>query len=71
MQVIETLKTVLEVEHPNTLTSMGNLASTYQNQGRWNKAEKLFAQVIETLKTMLGAEHPNTLTSIGNLALTY
>ena len=32
---METSKRVLGAEHPDTLTSMANLASTYQNQGRW------------------------------------
>ena len=32
-------KTLLCVEHPDTLTSMVNLASTYWNQGRWKEAE--------------------------------
>ncbi|KAA8641430.1 tetratricopeptide repeat protein [Aspergillus tanneri] len=49
---------------------MANLASTYRNQGRWNKAEKLEVQVMETRKTVLGAEHPDTLTSMNNLAYT-
>jgi Tetratricopeptide repeat len=30
-------------EHPDTLTSMGNLASTYWNQGQWAEAEELEA----------------------------
>ncbi|KAL2016257.1 hypothetical protein VTK56DRAFT_4033 [Thermocarpiscus australiensis] len=47
---------------------MTNLASTYQNQGRWEEAEKLKVQVMETFKTKLGADHPDTLTSIANLA---
>ena len=50
---------------------MGNLASTYQNQGRWKEAEELEVQVMETCVRVLGQEHPNTLTSIYNLALTY
>ena len=58
-------------EHLDTLTSMANLAATYQNQGRWNEAEKLQVQVIETRKRVLGDEHPSTLTSIANLASTY
>ncbi|KAL4974760.1 purine and uridine phosphorylase [Aspergillus desertorum] len=58
-------------EHPHTLTSMANLASTYWNQGRWNEAEKLDMQVMETRKTVLGAEHPDTLSSMHNLAYTY
>ncbi len=50
---------------------MGNLASTYKNQGRWAEAETLEVQVMETIKTKLGADHPSTLTSMANLASTY
>ena len=34
-------KRMLGAEHPDTLTSMANLASTYRNQGRWKEAEEL------------------------------
>jgi UDP-2,3-diacylglucosamine pyrophosphatase LpxH len=71
VQVMETRKRVLGDEHPDTLTSMANLALTYRNQGRWKEAEGLFVQVMETCKRVLGDEHPNTLTSMSNLALTY
>ncbi|KAL6161718.1 hypothetical protein ACJQWK_08470 [Exserohilum turcicum] len=71
VQVMETRKTKLGADHPDTLTSMANLASTYWNQGRWDDAEKLFVQVIEMSKTKLGADHPSTLTSMANLASTY
>ncbi|KAN0082027.1 hypothetical protein V8E54_003325 [Elaphomyces granulatus] len=67
----EARKTVLGPEHPDTLTSMNNLALTYQKQGRWTAAEMLLVQVIEARKTVLGPEHPDTLTSMNNLALTY
>jgi hypothetical protein len=70
MQVIEISKTKLGEDHPSTLTSMANLASTYRNQGRWEEAEQLFVQVIETSKTKLGDDHPSTLTSMANLAFT-
>ena len=70
-QVMETRKRVLGQEHPDTLTSMANLASTYRNQGRWKEAEQLEVQVMETRKRVLGQEHPDTLTSIDNLASTY
>ncbi|KAF2726855.1 HET-domain-containing protein, partial [Polyplosphaeria fusca] len=56
VQVMETRKRVLGDEHPDTLTSIANLASTYRNQGR---------------KRVLGDEHPDTLTSINNLAFTF
>jgi Cdc6-like AAA superfamily ATPase len=71
VQVMETRKRVLGDEHPDTLTSMGNLALTYWNQGRWKDAEELNVQVIETRKRVLGDEHPDTLTSMDNLASTY
>jgi hypothetical protein len=61
---------VLGEEHPSTLTSMANLASTYRNQGRWKEAEELFVQVMETRKRVLGEEHPSTMTSMNNLAFT-
>jgi putative hemolysin len=68
---METSKTVLGAEHPDTLTIMANLAATYCNQGRWGEAEQLEVRVMETSKTVLGAEHPSTLTSMANLASTY
>ncbi|OCL00355.1 uncharacterized protein K441DRAFT_683738 [Cenococcum geophilum 1.58] len=62
---------VLGAEHPSTLTSMANLASTFWNQGRWKEAEELGVQVKETSLRVLGAEHPDTLTSMANLASTF
>ena len=70
-QVIAQEKEFLGLEHPDTLTSTAELASTYRNQGRWKEAEELEVQVMETRKRVLGPEHPDTLTSSGNLALTY
>jgi len=69
VQALETRKRVLGPEHPDTLISMANLASTYRNQGRWDHAEELEIQALETRKRVLGSEHPDTLTSVNNLAL--
>jgi hypothetical protein len=71
LQAVETLKRVLGQEHPDTLTSIANLASTYRNQGRWKEAEELEVQVMETRKRVLGQEHPHTLNSMSNLAFTW
>jgi hypothetical protein len=65
---METSKRVLGQEHPETLSSMNNLASTYWDQGRWKEAEELGVQVMETRKRVLGQEHPDTLSSMSNLA---
>jgi DUF2075 family protein len=68
---METRKRVLGDEHPDTLTSMNNLASIYTSQGRGKEAEILGEQVVMTRKRVLGDEHPDTLTSLDNLASIY
>ncbi|KAK2598195.1 hypothetical protein QQS21_005672 [Conoideocrella luteorostrata] len=70
-EALTTRKMVLGEQHPDTLRSMANLASTYRYQGRWKEAEELQVQVMETHKTVLGEQHPDTLTSMANLASTY
>jgi hypothetical protein len=67
---LELRASTLGEEHPDTLTSMANLASTFWNQGRWKQAEELEVQVMKTSLRVLGEEHPNTLTSMANLAST-
>jgi tetratricopeptide (TPR) repeat protein len=62
---------VLGEGHPDTLGSMGSLASTYSDQGRWEEAEKLEVGVMEKRKEVLGKGHPDTLASISNLSMTY
>ena len=64
-------KKLLGAEHPHTLTSMGNLAATYRNQGKWNEAEQLDVQMMNMRKNLLGAEHPDTLSGMADLAATY
>jgi tetratricopeptide (TPR) repeat protein len=71
VQVMQTRKRVLTNEHPDTLASMANLASTYIYQGRWKEAEELGVQVMQAMKRVLTDEHPDTLTSMANLATTY
>ncbi|KAH7111546.1 hypothetical protein EDB81DRAFT_355668 [Dactylonectria macrodidyma] len=55
-KAVKIMANVLGEEHPSTLTSMGNLASTYWNQGRWKEAEELQVRVMETTKNILGEE---------------
>ncbi|KAF1358620.1 hypothetical protein EJ07DRAFT_122642, partial [Lizonia empirigonia] len=71
VEVLETSKTKLGADHPDTLTSMNNLSVTYKHQGRWKEAEELDVEVLETRKTKLGADHPPTLISMNNLAFTF
>ena len=71
VQIMNMRKKLLGAEHPDTLTSMANLARIYRDQGRWNVAEQLEVQVMDVRKKLLGAEHPNTLNSMASLASTY
>jgi len=64
-------KKLLGKEHPDTLTSMADLALTYWNQGRWKEGEEIEMQVVEKRMRILGEEHPDTLTSMANLASIY
>lgn len=47
---METSKRVLGDEHPDTLSSMANLAATWSSQGRWKEAEELEVRVMEARK---------------------
>lgn len=70
-QATETYKTIFGNEHPTTLVGMGNLASAFSGQGRWEEAEKLDVQVVETFRKTLGNDDEFTVRSMGNLAATY
>jgi tetratricopeptide (TPR) repeat protein len=71
VKVMEARWRVLGEVHPDTLSAMANLASTYRKQGRWKEAEELQVKVMEASSRVLGEEHPSTLTAVGNLAATY
>ncbi|MCB9833877.1 MAG: tetratricopeptide repeat protein [Planctomycetes bacterium] len=57
-------------EHPDTLTSMNNLAQTLRAQGDLEGARGLEEAVLAARTRLQGPEHPDTLTSMNNLALT-
>ncbi|KAF2633271.1 kinesin light chain 1 [Macroventuria anomochaeta] len=60
---------MLGPEHPDTLTSMGNLASVLDRQGKYKEAEAMNRETLVLYKTVLGPKYPDTLTSMSNLAL--
>ena len=59
---------LLGEEHPNTLSSMNNLAYVLSDQGKNEQAEEIHRQALRLRETVLGKEHPSTLTSMNNLA---
>ena len=55
-------------DHPDTLTSMNNLARGYQAVGKMDRALPLYEETLKLRTSKLGADHPDTLTSMNNLA---
>lgn len=44
VQVVGTRKRALGQEHPNSLTSIANLASMYRDEGLWREASGCFCR---------------------------
>jgi tetratricopeptide (TPR) repeat protein len=61
---------ILGDEHPATLTSMNNLATTLKALGDLSGARQLLEQSLELGRRVLSKEHPDTLMSMNNLAST-
>jgi tetratricopeptide (TPR) repeat protein len=59
------------MEHPDTLTSVSNLALILQYQGKYEAAEEMNRRALEERKKMLKMEYLDTLTSVSNLALAF
>jgi hypothetical protein len=59
---------VLGPEHPQTLTSMGNLVNTYAGEHRYAEAEKLEEETIAITRRLYGADNPTTALNVYNLA---
>ena len=62
------MKVTLGENHASTLTTMNNLADTFNRQGKHRDAEILFKQCLAKQKVALGENHPDTLGTMNNLA---
>lgn len=58
-------------EHPDTLTSLCNLALHQRDAGDYGEAMQLSRRVYELRRKVLGETHIDTLESLNNLALAY
>ena len=70
-EALQGRRETLGPRHPDTLTSLNNLALLYQAQGRYGEAEPLYQQALQGCRETLGPRHPHTLTSLNNLAALY
>jgi tetratricopeptide (TPR) repeat protein len=56
-------------EHPETLTSIGQLGSVLLSQGKHKEAEAMHRRALQGREKVLGREHPDTFISISKLGL--
>jgi tetratricopeptide (TPR) repeat protein len=62
------MKRVFGDDHPNTLTSLNNLAGLFESKGEYDRALQMCEECLTKMKRVLGDDHPNTLQSLINLA---
>lgn len=68
-QALAIRQRVLGADHPDSLSSMADLASLLAAQGKLEQAETLHRQALAKSREILGEQHTDTLTSINNLAV--
>jgi Tetratricopeptide repeat len=68
-QALRVRETVLGKEHPDTLTSMNNLATVLKDQGKYEQAEEMLRQIFGLSETVLGNGYLSTLMSMNNLTM--
>ena len=54
-------KAKLGPDHPDTLSSMNNLATSYPDAGQHDRAMKLYEETLALRRAKLGPDHPDTL----------
>ena len=64
-------KNLLGDNHPDTLTSINNLALLFKSQGKYAQAEPLNVECSAKSIELLRDYHPDTLASMNNLAGLY
>ena len=57
--------------HPDTATSLNNLAALYDRQGQYEQAESLYQRALTIREQQLGPLHPDTAQSLNNLGELY
>jgi tetratricopeptide (TPR) repeat protein len=70
-ECLEKRKTLLGENHPDTLTSLNNLAGLYNDQGDSDKALRLYEECLKRSQSVLGENHPETLALRNKLAVLY
>ncbi|MFM9964396.1 MAG: tetratricopeptide repeat protein [Planctomycetaceae bacterium] len=70
-RVLETHRRLFGEDHPDTATSLNNLALLYESQANYAAAEPLYQRALKISEKALGPDHPDTATILNNLAGLY
>ena len=70
-RAVDLRRRVLGPDHPDTLTSVNDLADAYRVQSAYAQAEPLVINVLDTRRRVFGGDHPATLSSMNDLANLY
>jgi tetratricopeptide (TPR) repeat protein len=70
-RALEIREKILGPEHPDTITSLNNLAYLYKITGAYAQALPLYQRALQIREKTLGPEHPEVGTSLNNLAMLY
>ena len=65
--ILDARKRILEVEHPNTIRAMANLAATYKNLGKYKETEKMEIQAQEVKTRVIGTGSHYTIATVANV----
>jgi hypothetical protein len=65
--VLQAREKALGPEHVDTVTSIDNLGTVLERQGKYEEAEAMHRRALEGYEEVLGLEHVDTLTSVNSL----
>jgi Tfp pilus assembly protein PilF len=66
VQAVRIREQTLGPEHPDTATSLSNLAIFYADLHHFRQAEQLFERALEICEKVFGPKHPRTLQVLEN-----
>ena len=70
-QALQIRRTLFGEEHPETASSLSNVAHYYDALGKLDQALELGEQALQIRRTLFGEQHPDTANSLHNVALYY
>lgn len=70
-QALALQEQTLGATHPDTATTLNNLAALYRMIGSYAESEKVYQRALAIRQKMLGPEHPDVATTLNNLGELY